>query len=260
MKTILLIEGNNVVGKKLIKSFNASYQFINYSDQSAMLEANANIIDKFANRLSFNIDFADIDFVVDLSLFNTGYDEKHHLNKIQHIIAICKNHQIENFIHFSQLLPKQISLAETMEELLKQAAVNFIIFKNQFVFGVDNSLEFMLNKIANLSHFNPALGDLKLAPIHIDDLLNNVKAALEHKNVWQKSYVLQGPEEICLKDIAKRLGSGKSSLQIPDFLVRCFIVLSMNKVLKDIYQRLVRVNLHLAKQHFKSLAHSAIAY
>ena len=258
MQTILLIEGNNVVGKKLLEKFCKSYKFVNYSSHSAMLEADANIIDKFASRLSFNIDFADIDFVIDLSLFNKSYDEKSHLDKIEHIIAICKNHQIKNFIHFSQILPKQESLTEAMEVLLKKAAVNFIVFKNQFVFGVDNSLEFMLNKIANLSHFNPALGNLKLAPIHIDDLLNNVEAALTHQNVWQRSYILQGPKQICIKDIAKRQGRYKLSLKIPDFLMQSFINLSMNTMIKDIYQSLLRVNLE--KRHFNKLAHSSINY
>ena len=147
-----------------------------------------------------------------------------HVNFPSIISKICKQNNIEQFIHISALgieeaIDSDYAKSKLEGEInIKKNFPNATILKPSLVFSVDDSATTNFMTLLNILPIFPLYynGNTKFIPIHVSDLKEIIYQVIS-KNITATTIECIGPEIISLKEILQRLLKliGKKRLLIP---------------------------------------------
>lgn len=220
---ILIAGGSGFVGSRIVKRFSKTHDFINISLSKPSPQA--------ANNLQLDLtkpmDFLNLDKKIDLiinavechpSLFENDKDvRKAYLEVTKNLIDYAKRTGVKKIIQFSisniETVENDYHLSKFVSEgLIERSGLDYVILKPSVIFGDTSPLDLIVESILSRKIMPRFWNkDIKLSPVHIKDVLDNLAFVLENQTneVWDKSYALCGPnsftfEEILLKRASKR--------------------------------------------------------
>jgi NADH dehydrogenase len=173
----------------------------------------------------------------------TGDLERVELDGARAIVAAARAARVGRVILLSHLGAAPSSAYPLLrykglvEETIRSSGLAYTIIRSGLVFGEEDAF---INHIAMqlastpFIFFMPGRGEIALHPLHIEDLVTAVVAALENMNVVDNVLEIGGPEYISLEDllftVMRVTGIARLIVPLPPYMIRWIIT---------VYSRLV---------------------
>ncbi|MDR2906210.1 MAG: NAD-dependent epimerase/dehydratase family protein [Helicobacteraceae bacterium] len=205
---ILIVGGSGYVGGAVVDNFHNDHDFINMSRTRGNEFCVNNTLLDVAKPLGFLQFDKPIDMIINcMECHPDNYADnetmkREYLAGVRHLLEFAEKNGVKNFIHFSvnhiHAVENDYQQAKFVAEgLVKKSGVKYIIFKPTIIFGknspFDCLIESMMKKSILLKFWRE---DAKIAPVHILDVIANIKHALKNDKCWNETYVLRGPDVI----------------------------------------------------------------
>ncbi|MGE4294316.1 MAG: NAD-dependent epimerase/dehydratase family protein [Campylobacterales bacterium] len=239
---ILIAGGGGFVGRHIVERFGDRHDFINLSLSTALEGAVNNIrVD-----LTRPLDFLKLDKPVDLiincvechpvSFAGDAEMKKAYLLIVRHLLEYAKNNHSPKFMHFSVnnigTVENDYQQAKFVAEgIVEHSGLTHLIFKPSIIFGDKSPLDRLIEAVMSRGVL-PRFWDkrVKISPVHISDVLENVGHALENDGCWNNTYSLCGPEYMGFEEILLRHAPMKPRFfKAPAFAQRAVL----NKTFQD---------------------------
>jgi len=211
MKNALIFGGSGYIGSEIIAKCEG-FNFINVSKTRKNLKASNNILIDITKGVEFlNFDVK-IDTVVNVTELYDCIDKnpRCYADTIEGIVEFVKNKKVKNFIHFSNFIPDNtyhndyIHNKLLADKIVENAGINYVIFKTTQIFGDDSTFDRFIENFKKSSFLPSFIADKRVAPVYINDVIDNLRYVLAHKNSWNHSYILCGPELLSLSEAVSR--------------------------------------------------------
>ncbi|MDR0747573.1 MAG: NAD-dependent epimerase/dehydratase family protein [Helicobacteraceae bacterium] len=238
---ILIAGGSGYLGSNIIRRFSNEHQFINISLTSTAKQAAVNVLVDIVKPLAFLSFDRPIDMIINcVECFPQRYEngekmKKSYLAMMRNLVEFARNNSISKIIHFSinhiNTIENNYQQAKFVAEgLIKNAGINYIIFKPSIIFGQNSPLDYLIDKlIAKMILFRFWSDDAKLAPVHISDVLSNIEHAMYENNCWNESYTLRGPEILRFEEmLVRKMHRRPFVLGAPNAIVRQSLISGSN--------------------------------
>ena len=231
--TILIAGGSGFVGSQIIGHYQGRHNFINIAkSRSSALTSNNVLVDlsRDTEFLSFS---EPIDMVINCMEIEpeggvyTEEARQRYVQATKNLVELARKSGVKHLIHFSANVSKDAANDYQFAKLLAERAVehsqiHHIIFKLSVVFGNDSPVERFVNRMLKRL-WVPCLVDevVRVAPVHISDVLSNLDHAFAHDECWNEIYAITGPEPMSFKELMERHAYKKVRyLKLPGWLRR----------------------------------------
>jgi NADH dehydrogenase len=146
--------------------------------------------------------------------------EKLHVQAVENLLEVARRAGIRRFIQMSALGTREQATSKYHqskfrgEQLVKQAGIDFTIFRPSVIFGPKDDFVNKLAGIIRLSPLVPVIGDgnYRLQPIAVGDVARCFCEALTRPETIGQTYELCGPDRLTYNDmldlIGRTLGKG----------------------------------------------------
>ncbi|GHV08093.1 hypothetical protein AGMMS50229_15970 [Campylobacterota bacterium] len=213
---ILLAGGGGYVGQSIIGRFSQAHSFLNVSLSRSADFALNNILVDLAKPLSFLKFDRPIDMIINCvechpeTYENTEKMKRAYLASVRHLIEYAKENNIPRFIHFSinhiNTVQNDYQQAKFVAEgLIRNSGLEYVILKPSVIFGHNSPFEYFIDSLLKRTILFRFWDDkIKIAPIHLYDVLSNIAYLFENGYCWKETYHLTGPEILSFEEILGR--------------------------------------------------------
>jgi uncharacterized protein YbjT (DUF2867 family) len=140
-----------------------------------------------------------------------------HVDLVQRIVAIGRQHRIARIVHVSALgvtdndpatLPSRYLRSKAAaEKLLRESGIDAVIFRPSVIFGPGDSF---LSLFAHLQRFAPVIAvpsaDARFQPVYVGDVANAIVKAVDSPDLVGRTLELAGPDVFTLRQLITLAG------------------------------------------------------
>jgi NADH dehydrogenase len=140
--------------------------------------------------------------------------ERLHTESTRNILQAAQKQGVQRYLHMSANGARINALTNyhrtkwAAEELVREAPLNWTIFRPSLIFGPQDMFVNMLVRLIKSLPIVPVMGDghYRLQPVHVTDVAGGFVAALEAEESFGQTYCCCGPEVFTYDDILDVIG------------------------------------------------------
>jgi len=157
--------------------------------------------------------------------------EATHVQGTSHVLDICKNLGIKQYIHMSALGADQGSesaYARTKaaaEDNVRNSNLKWTIFRPSIIYGAGDSFFNTFKQISRIPPMLPVIsGSTRFQPVWVNDVARSFLHCIANRHSYKKTFELGGPETYALQELLellmKTLDRRRLLLPVPQLLAR----------------------------------------
>ena len=255
-KNVLIIGGSGYLGTNIIRYFD-NFNYINVSKTKISQNASNNILLDISKGIDFLRFDTKIDLIINASeLYSCEKQEiRCYADTLKGIISLMDKIKTDKIVHFSNYISDNTYKTDYMhnkllaDRIIEHSNKNYIIFKTTQIFGNDSIFENFVKSLKNANFLPGNIAYKKIAPVFIGDVLKNIEYALSHKESWNKTYLLCGPEFMQIDEAVNRYkDDGKVKVvNLPKTIEKTISKLYLKEQFKKFYKYYIELSEPISK-------------